>query len=192
MTLALMLAAAVGFADLDALDRRIAAFTGATAGQSGGAVTPVDRRLRLANCSMAPLLSWVGQARDAVLVQCPDPASWRFAVPVFRSSVAVAPSDPPAVNRGELGIDHGRGRRLRGLAPRPVARSWRGRRVGARGAGRRWTGPDPAAARASRASRAGTRADGLIRPLLNSVRSGRPQPHRISGAARWPISDWDR
>jgi hypothetical protein len=38
MTIALMLAAALGFADLDALDRSIASFTGAPPGEAGGAI----------------------------------------------------------------------------------------------------------------------------------------------------------
>jgi flagella basal body P-ring formation protein FlgA len=99
MTIALMLAAALGMTDLDSLDRSIAAFTGAPAGQSGGAITPVDRRLRLIPCSMAPMLAWLSTRRDAVLVQCPDPGSWRLAVSVSRSGGG--PADAPLVNRGD-------------------------------------------------------------------------------------------
>ena len=37
-------------ADLDAVDRAVAQFTGAPLGQPGGAAMPTDRRLRLAPC----------------------------------------------------------------------------------------------------------------------------------------------
>ncbi len=102
MTLALMLAAAVasgGFTDLNALDRAVAGFTGVSIGQVGGAITPVDRRLRLQPCSMAPVINWLSPRRDAVLVQCPDAGSWRLAVPIARG-VAVE-SGEPVVSRGD-------------------------------------------------------------------------------------------
>src|SRR6478609_6219167 len=44
-------ALAAGFADPAAIDRAVAAFTGAPIGTPGGARTPVDRRLRLAACN---------------------------------------------------------------------------------------------------------------------------------------------
>jgi flagella basal body P-ring formation protein FlgA len=103
MTIALMLAAALGFADLDMLDRTVADYTGAPAGQVGGAITPVDRRLRLRQCSMPPMVSWLTPRRDAVLVQCPDAGSWRLSVPVYRSGAPVSAqvAEAPAVNRGD-------------------------------------------------------------------------------------------
>jgi flagellar basal body P-ring formation protein FlgA len=101
MTITLMLAAALGFADLDALDRSIASFTGALPGEAGGAGAPLDRRLRLRACSTPPALAWQTARRDAVLVQCPDAGSWRFAVPVLRSAAAAPVPEAPAINRGE-------------------------------------------------------------------------------------------
>jgi flagella basal body P-ring formation protein FlgA len=103
MTLALIVAAATyasgGFTDLDALDRAVTGFTGVPAGQVGGAITPVDRRLRLQPCSMAPVMTWLNPRRDVVLVQCPDAGSWRLAVPVSRGG---APGvGEIAVNRGD-------------------------------------------------------------------------------------------
>ncbi|HEY0958317.1 MAG TPA: flagella basal body P-ring formation protein FlgA [Novosphingobium sp.] len=98
-TIGLALVAAAGFADLDAIDRQVADFTGAPIGQQGGASTPVDRRLRLRSC-MSPLtLSWNGVRRDSVLVQCPDAGGWRVFVPVrgtMGGALAV-----PVVNRGD-------------------------------------------------------------------------------------------
>lgn len=84
------------FADLIAIDREVADFTGKAIGQTGGAMMPVDRRLRL-NACMSPLaLSWRTNRRDAVLVQCPDPGSWRIFVPVRAGENA-----PAAIARGE-------------------------------------------------------------------------------------------
>ena len=92
-------ALAAAFADLAVLDREIAAFTGAPQGAPGGAALPVDRRLRLSQCSGPLALSWYGSRRDTVLVQCPDPASWRIFVPLVAS--AAPGNDKPAVLRGE-------------------------------------------------------------------------------------------
>jgi flagella basal body P-ring formation protein FlgA len=101
MTIALMLAVALGFADLDALDRSIAGFTGVPPGEAGGAIAPLDRRLRLRICSTPPALAWQTARRDAVLVQCPDTGSWRFAVPVLKGATVSVAHEPPAINRGE-------------------------------------------------------------------------------------------
>lgn len=80
----LILGAAVSaqFADLEAIDRQVAAFTGAPAGEQGGATTPVDRRLRLQPCRSGAALSWRTPARDSVVVQCGDAGGWRIFVPV--------------------------------------------------------------------------------------------------------------
>jgi flagella basal body P-ring formation protein FlgA len=88
--------AAGAFADLIEIDREVADFTGKSIGQTGGAMMPVDRRLRL-NACMTPLaLSWRTNQHDAVLVQCPDPGSWRIFVPVRAAANA-----PAAIVRGE-------------------------------------------------------------------------------------------
>ena len=42
--------AQAGYIDLAAIDNEIAAFTGKSIGQTGGAMMPVDRRLRLNGC----------------------------------------------------------------------------------------------------------------------------------------------
>ncbi|MGD9665445.1 MAG: flagella basal body P-ring formation protein FlgA [Novosphingobium sp.] len=99
LTLGLAMTTAAVFADLDAIDRQVAAFTGAEIGASGGAVQPLDRRLRL-NACMAPIaLSWRTQAQSTVVVQCPDSGGWRLFVPV-RASARPAMA-APAVNRGD-------------------------------------------------------------------------------------------
>ncbi|MYL97537.1 hypothetical protein GR702_07090 [Novosphingobium sp. FGD1] len=105
-SLLLLVAAASPFADLDAIDRQVAAFTGAPAGELGGAATPVDRRLRLQPCRSGLALSWRTSARDSVVVQCGDPSGWRLFVPI-RSGAAGAGAGgagqdgPVAVARGD-------------------------------------------------------------------------------------------
>lgn len=99
----LLLAAAIsgGFADLDTVDRQVAAFTGAPVGQPGGAVTPVDRRLRLQPCRSGLALSWRTTAQDNVVVQCGDANGWRLFVPVRRVAVVAAQAAPVDVSRGD-------------------------------------------------------------------------------------------
>lgn len=94
-------AAALGaaYADLTAIDRQVAAFTGAAQGQPGGAVLPVDRRLRLTSCASQLLVGWHTQRRETVLVQCPDAGGWRVFVPVMAAQGMAAAA--PAVMRGE-------------------------------------------------------------------------------------------
>lgn len=95
--------APAGFADLDLLDARVARFTGAATGTPGGAVQPLDRRLRLKPCAADPLLGWLGQRRETVVVQCPDPGGWRLFVPVGGAALAAMPGlvQPPAIGRGD-------------------------------------------------------------------------------------------
>jgi flagella basal body P-ring formation protein FlgA len=84
------------FADLAAIDAQVAGFTGHRIGQSGGASTPLDRRLRINACRSPLSLSWRANRRDTVLVECPDPGSWRLFVPVRQAEAGVV-----SVARGE-------------------------------------------------------------------------------------------
>ena len=106
MNAALILIAATAvsgaFADLDAVDRQVAAFTGAGIGEMGGAQTPVDRRLRLQPCQGGLALSWRTARQESVVVQCGDVGGWRLLVPVNRPTpVAAAMPAANAVNRGD-------------------------------------------------------------------------------------------
>lgn len=92
-------AAAGSFADLDAIDRAVAGFTGAPIGTVGGATVPVDKRLRLQPCYNPLALSWRTTRRESVVVQCPDAGGWRLFVPVRQDTPAAAAG--PAVNRGD-------------------------------------------------------------------------------------------
>lgn len=98
--LAILAAAATGgFADLSAIDREVSGFTGSQIGESGGASSPVDRRLRLQPCRAPLALSWRTQAHDSVVVQCGDPGSWRLFVPVRQPTPAAALEN--AISRGD-------------------------------------------------------------------------------------------
>ena len=84
--------------DLGAIDFAVAGFTGAQIGQPGGAVQPVDRRMRLRACAVPLGLGWYGARRDTVEVTCPVPGGWRIYVPL-RGEAAVAAA--PLVERGD-------------------------------------------------------------------------------------------
>lgn len=88
---------AVAFQDIGGLDRAVAAFTSRPVGAEGGARTPIDPRLRLAQCSTVAL-AWRTEAHDAVVVSCSGP-DWRIFVPVIRPAGAPPPaaSARPAV-----------------------------------------------------------------------------------------------
>ncbi|GGB93579.1 hypothetical protein GCM10011494_09990 [Novosphingobium endophyticum] len=95
-------AAATGaFADLEAIDRQVAGFTGAPVGAVGGAVTPVDRRLRLQRCGSGLSLSWRTTLHDSVVVQCGDANGWRIFVPVRQAAHVAAAQQPDAIRRGD-------------------------------------------------------------------------------------------
>lgn len=96
-------AAVSGFADLEAIDREVAGFTGSEIGQIGGAMSRVDRRLRLEPCRSALSLAWRTQSRDSVVVKCGDLGSWRLFVPVKRdaSAAGVAELGVTVVNKGD-------------------------------------------------------------------------------------------
>jgi flagellar basal body P-ring formation protein FlgA len=80
--------AQTGHADLSAIDRAVAQFTGAAQGQPGGAVLPLDRRLRLAPCPAPLALGWYGGKQDTVEVACPVAGGWKLYVPLVGSGKA--------------------------------------------------------------------------------------------------------
>ncbi|MBK7283541.1 MAG: hypothetical protein IPI83_03285 [Sphingomonadales bacterium] len=63
--------------DLDRLDNRIELLTGVSPGHPGGAITPLDRRLKLAACPQPATIEWAGS--DALAVRCPA-IGWRLRV----------------------------------------------------------------------------------------------------------------
>lgn len=100
MTFALILTAAAAFADLDALDAAVVRFAGAPIGAEGGAMLPLDRRLRLRPCQSPEALSWRGGRRETIIVECPDAGGWRLFVPV-RAGQGAGAAAAPAINRGD-------------------------------------------------------------------------------------------
>jgi flagella basal body P-ring formation protein FlgA len=94
-------AAADAFQSTQMLDAIVAQFTGKQIGELGGARTPVDARLKLANCA-APQLEWRNEAKDTVVVRCMGP-EWRIFVPVNAvpqpKPAALAPAASPAAVR---------------------------------------------------------------------------------------------
>jgi flagellar basal body P-ring formation protein FlgA len=86
----LLAGGAIAFQDTAGLDRAVAAFTSRPVGAEGGARTPIDPRLRLAQCSTVAL-AWRTEAHDAVVVSCSGP-DWRIFVPVIRPASAAPPT----------------------------------------------------------------------------------------------------
>jgi flagella basal body P-ring formation protein FlgA len=89
-------AAAQNFQSTTLIDKAVAGFTGHAIGESGGARTAVDIRLKLATCPMVSL-NWRTDSHDSVVVTCTDP-QWRIFVPVMmpaRPAPAATPAAAP-------------------------------------------------------------------------------------------------
>ncbi len=89
------------YADLPAIDRAVAQFTGAAQGQPGGAALPLDRRLRLAPCPARLALGWYGARQDTVEVACPVAGGWKLYVPLAGASQAATAASAIAIARGD-------------------------------------------------------------------------------------------
>ncbi|MEE4152953.1 MAG: flagella basal body P-ring formation protein FlgA [Erythrobacter sp.] len=98
--------------DPAAIDRAVAAFTGAPVGAVGGALQPADPRLRLAACPVPLALGWHGQAGAVVRVACEAEGSrgWQIFVAIktaalpgssSASAARQAPREAPQVKRGD-------------------------------------------------------------------------------------------
>ena len=85
-------------ADLGAIDRAVAQFTGVPQGVPGGAALPVDRRLKLAPCRTALAVSWYGWRHDTVEIACPMQGGWKLYVPLAGSTASAA---VPLIARGD-------------------------------------------------------------------------------------------
>jgi len=90
LTLAAAPAAAQHFQSTPLIDKAVAGFTGHGIGETGGARTEVDTRLKLAACPMVSL-AWRTDTHDSVVVTCPDP-QWRIFVPVLTPTATPAPA----------------------------------------------------------------------------------------------------
>ncbi|MFM7402670.1 MAG: flagellar protein, partial [Erythrobacter sp.] len=88
--------------DPAAIDRAVAAFTGAAIGTPGGARMASDPRLQLAACTGPLAVSWHGAARSSVEVVCAGPTAWRIFVAVNPvANPARAARETPAIKRGD-------------------------------------------------------------------------------------------
>lgn len=99
-----LLAAAPAAIDLALLDRAAEIFAGARLGEPGGPIAPIDRRLRLAGCGSSPEFSWRNEARDAIVIRCPDHNGWRIFVNVKAAPMlasAPAAKAEPVIRRGD-------------------------------------------------------------------------------------------
>jgi flagella basal body P-ring formation protein FlgA len=67
--------------DLDRLDARVQQITGVPIGEPGGAITAIDRRLRLPSCPEPASIAW--EAQDTVAIRCAS-LGWRLRVGVAR------------------------------------------------------------------------------------------------------------
>ena len=85
-------AAAQNFQSTTLIDKAVAGFTGHAIGESGGARTAVDTRLKLTTCPMVSL-NWRTDSHDSVVVTCTDP-QWRIFVPVRAVAGALAAPTP--------------------------------------------------------------------------------------------------
>jgi flagellar basal body P-ring formation protein FlgA len=121
MALALPAAAQQKFENLDRVDGLVATTVGANIGQPGGAVAPVDRRLRLAACPGMPDVS--GPMFGAAIVEC-KALGWRIRVPLAAGgnnapmTVASQVARPTARPARSSQPGHPCGRQSRGKAAR--------------------------------------------------------------------------
>ncbi|MEL7446516.1 MAG: flagella basal body P-ring formation protein FlgA [Pseudomonadota bacterium] len=87
------------FTDPAEIDRAVEIFTGARIGESGGARSEADRRLRLDACTSPLATQWYGRPGKTIQVECPGIHGWR----IFVSTVptAGAAKTDPVVRRGD-------------------------------------------------------------------------------------------
>jgi flagella basal body P-ring formation protein FlgA len=94
-------AAAGSFEDLDRLEARVIAAVGAGIGEPGGPARPIDRRLRLAACPTAPMVTM--PLSGAATLEC-EALGWRIHVPLARVAIveAAAREKPePVIRKGD-------------------------------------------------------------------------------------------
>lgn len=81
------------FEDINGLEAIVVGRLGASVGQPGGPVAPIDRRLKLAACPGTPIIE--GPALGAATVRC-EALGWRIRVPL-RGTATANPSAPAAM-----------------------------------------------------------------------------------------------
>lgn len=96
-------AVATSYEDLDRLESRVVAAVGAGIGEPGGPQRPIDRRLRLAACPSAPMVSMT--LAGAATIEC-EAIGWRIHVPLARTSIVETASrsrekEEPVIKKGD-------------------------------------------------------------------------------------------
>jgi flagella basal body P-ring formation protein FlgA len=90
------------FEDIAALDARVTLYTGVAAGDPGGAVAPIDRRLRLTKCPSEPTIEPTGLG--ILAVRCAA-LRWRLGIrlmPLSSTNAADnAPLAPIVIRKGD-------------------------------------------------------------------------------------------
>jgi flagella basal body P-ring formation protein FlgA len=89
------------FEDLDRLEARVVAAVGAGIGEPGGPQRPIDRRMRLAACPSAPMVTM--PIPGTATVQC-DAIGWRIHVPLARVAIlepAARQKEEPVIRKGD-------------------------------------------------------------------------------------------
>ena len=84
--------AAAPFEDLDRLEARVVAAVGAGIGEPGGPARPIDRRLRLAACPSAPMMTM--PMPGAATITC-EALGWRIHVPLARMAIVEVKREKP-------------------------------------------------------------------------------------------------
>lgn len=92
-------AANTAWEDLSALDARVEAISGVAIGQPGGAVAPLDRRLKLAACPQPAAID--APSNGAIAIRC-VPLGWRIRVPLSAGSGNAKSGLELAIRRGNL------------------------------------------------------------------------------------------
>ena len=101
-------AAAQTFQSTIMIDKAVAGFAGHAIGETGGARTAVDARLKLATSPMVSL-NWRTDSHDSVVVTCSDP-QWRIFVPMLMPASAppaATPTAPVAAAKAAIVIKRG-------------------------------------------------------------------------------------
>lgn len=89
------------FTDPALVDQEVSRFTGVPIGQTGGARSQIDRRLRLVRCQRPLDLALYGTQQNSVAVSCPDPSGWRIFVPLLAAAAPTGAAVQELVSRGD-------------------------------------------------------------------------------------------
>lgn len=93
--------AQTAYENLDRLEARVVAAVGAGIGEPGGPSRPIDRRMRLAACPSAPMMTM--PIPGAATIEC-EALGWRIYVPLARTAIVDAGARAkaePVIRKGD-------------------------------------------------------------------------------------------